>query len=611
VEDVPLGLVTDYLHRLAAGLAAMTDGELLARYARHRDEEAFALLLRRHGPMVLGVCRRALGPTPDADDAFQATFVALARQAARVNECVAGWLYRVAVRVSRRAARRADRAQTGHEVADRKDPFAAVEWGEVRRLLDEELNRLPPRWRTPLVLCYLEGVARDEAASQLRVSLRTLHRRLDEGRARLRERLTRRGLGPAALAAAVLSADGLRSEVPPALLREAARLTAHGATIPDPIRSLIPRMPPLGGLAMKAVLLSALVIVAGLGVAVGMRQPSEAAPLPRPELPPVLVRAPAVKEKPPEDELGKKVREAQEKAVKYLKSKQQHEGAGRWSWESDELSVLQKGGTTALVTLALLECGEPAKEGAALGGLNYLRTLEPQHTYVVSLQTQAFCKANQKEDADRIKRNVKWLENAAVWNGGNLAGWSYGANPQGNRTDNSNTRYAISALYAAHKAGFKTANDKFWPAVRDYYVRTQTTAGGWTYANENPRAKGTNSMTASGLLGLVQAKDLLGKDFGPAENAVDAGFASLANEFRFQNGTSTFYNFDVVAALGRASERKDFGTRDKKIEWFRIGAEWLLAEQKTTGEWQLNAGIDVYPVIGTSFALRFLASRPD
>src|SRR3954470_842463 len=99
----------------------MADAELLRRYAADRDEEAFALLLRRHGPMVLGVCRRALGPTPDADDAFQATFVALARQAGRVKESVPGWLFRVAVRTSRTARRRRDRAVRATEAADTAD----------------------------------------------------------------------------------------------------------------------------------------------------------------------------------------------------------------------------------------------------------------------------------------------------------------------------------------------------------------------------------------------------------------------------------------------------------------------------------------------------------
>src|SRR5689334_25252263 len=109
----------------------MTDAELLGRYARERDEEAFALLLRRHGPMVLGVCRRALGPSPDADDAFQATFIALSRNARRIKERVPGWLFRVAVRTSRRALRRADRARASTDRADSADDLAAVEWREV------------------------------------------------------------------------------------------------------------------------------------------------------------------------------------------------------------------------------------------------------------------------------------------------------------------------------------------------------------------------------------------------------------------------------------------------------------------------------------------------
>lgn len=604
MADAPLGLVTDYLQRLAAPLAAMSDGQLLARYVRQPDDEAFAVLLRRHGPMVLGVCRRALGPSADADDAFQATFVALARNAGRVTECIPGWLYRVALRTARRAARRADRGTTGPEAADRTDPFASVEWADVRRLLDAELNRLPARWRNPLVLCYLEGVTRDEAARQLGWSLRTLHRRLDEGRAHLRERLTRRGLAPALLATAVLSADGLRAEVPAPLLRSTCCRTVRGTTLPESIRSLVPRVYPSGVLAMKG-LVSALILVAGLAAAISPHQPSEAAPLPRPELPPVLVRAPVARDKPPDDPLRKPVREAQEKAVKYLKGQQRTDDG---SWENPALIAFQKGGPSALVLLALLESGEPVTDPAIARGLKFLRTVEPQQTYVVGLQTQVFCQANQKEDADRIKRNVKWLEEAAVWSGPALAGWSYQAGA-GNRADNSNTRYAISALYAAHKAGFPVFAKGFWPAVRDLYCRTQNRDGGWGYMPESPKA--THTMTASGVLGLVHAKDIMGKEFGAADRSVDDGFAWLADNFRLQQPSNVFYNFDVVAGLGRAADRKDFGTRGKKVEWFRLGADWLLTNQKAGGEWRTRGAIDDNPVLSTAFALRFLASRQD
>jgi len=239
-----------------------------------------------------------------------------------------------------------------------------------------------------------------------------------------------------------------------------------------------------------------------------------------------------------------------------------------------------------------------------------LRTVKPQHTYVVSLQTQVFCKANQKKDADLIKANVQWLEDAAAWNGGKLQGWSYTAN-SGNRADNSNTRYAVSGLYAAHQAGFKMKAEKTWEAIRDYYVTTQMADGSWHYQNVGGRGKGTHTMTLSGLLGLTQAKDILGKEDKASEKARETAFAWIANEFRLQNPPHTFYNFDLIAAVGRAAEKKDFGTRDKKRDWYKEGAEWLIENQKPGGAWQLKSAIDDFPVVSTSFALRFLASRPE
>lgn len=605
MAEAPLGLVTEYLHRLATPLAAMTDAELLSRYVRDGDEDAFAHLLRRHGPMVLGVCRRALGPTPDADDAFQATFVALARQARRVRDNVPGWLFRVAVRASRRARRRAERTESAPEVVRRTDELAGVEWREVRRLLDAELDRLPARWRSPLVLCYLDGLTRDEAAARLGWSVRTLHRRLDEGRRRLRDRLTRRGLAPAVLAAAVLTGEDLRCEVPPALLRTSAELTARGATVPAAVRLLIPTLNSTGGLVVKA-LLSAMILMGVLAVALSDRQPTRAGPPPAPVLPPVVVRAPVAKDRP--DPLAKEVQAAQEKGVEYLKGQLKDHGGGRWSWDDATLGSLQKGGQSTLAALALLESGVKPDDVVMRRAWPFLRSIDPENTYVVSLQTQVFCKANQKEDADRIKRNVAWLEKAAGWNGANLQGWSYTGNA-GGRGDNSNTRYAIAALHAADKAGVKVSKEGFWPAVRDMYVRTQHADGGWAYI-PGP-SKPTHTMTVSGLLCVTLAGEIIGKDDKAAEAARTGGYAWIADNFRFQNPLYTFYNFDVIAALGRASEKKDFGTKDKKLEWYRLGAEWLLKNQKPDGKWMIDDALDRYPVVSTAFALRFLASRPD
>src|SRR5262245_47837176 len=608
MSDDPTNVVTGYLRRLAAPNEGRTDAELLARYARQRDDEAFALIVRRHGPMVLGVCRRALGHTADADDAFQATFLALARNAAQVTDCVPGWLYRVAVRASRKALRRYVPTPDRDEPADPSDALAAVEWRDVRRLLDDELNQLPERWRSPLVLCYLEGLTRDEAARQLGWSLRTLHRRLDEGRVRLRARLARRGLAPAILASAVLSATELRADRPAHLARDTAALAMRIAVIPGQVRALIPNMHAWEGLAMKLAI-SALVLAGAVAVTLGVRQPAGADP-PRPELPPgpAIAMAPVKRDKPPPDPLAEKVKAAQEQGIKFLKKEQKDQGRGTWNWENDQLATLQPGGTSALALLALLESGVKVDDEVVARGLKYLRTVEPKHTYVVSLQTQVLCKANQKEDAKLIERNVAWLEMAAVWNKANLEGWSYGT---GGRPDNSNTRYAVSGLYAAQKAGFKVNKADFWAAVRDYYVSTQTKVGGWNYVTGAANGKGTHTMTLSGIVGLCQSKHVLGKDEKATDTAIEKGWDWIASEFTLKTPVHLFYNLDLIAAAGRISDRKHIGTAEKKRDWYREGADWLIENQKGGGEWKLDTAIDNFPVISTSFALRFLASRPD
>lgn len=606
MSDGPLGIVSHYLGRLAVAGLAMKDEELLARYAKTRDEEAFALLVHRYGPMVLGVCRRALGYSGRAEDAFQATFLALSRNASKIGTCVPGWLYRVAVRTSRKALQHVPCPPTTDR-ADSRDPFAESEWKDVRRLLDEELDRLPAKWRMPLVLCYLEGLTRDEAAAQLQISLRTLHRRLDEGRSKLRGRLKKRGLAPALLAAAVLGMDDLRASVPESLLGRAVSVVQESSA-PSAVWSLIRPSNPLGGLSMKISLCGVLIAGAAL-VILGERQQSDASPPKQEPAPPVLARAPNEKQKPADEAMTKEVKKAQAKGIEYLKQKQKkQDGDGIWNWEhNDQLTSLQPGGCSCLAMLALLESGFTMDDEVIARGMKYLRSLEPKLTYVVSLQTQVFVKANQKEDAERIKKNVEWLEDAAVWKDGKLLGWSYGSNA-GRRGDNSNTRYAVSALFAAHKAGFKTKN-KFWEEVRDFYIRNQTRGGGWTYMNENAAVKGTHTMTVSGLLGLAQANEIIGKEDVAAKAASTAGSEWLAKEFRLVNAPHTLYNFDVVAALGRARDQRFIGEGDKKRDWYKEGCEWLLKNQKAGGEWQIATALDNFPVVSTSFALRFLASR--
>jgi RNA polymerase sigma factor (sigma-70 family) len=175
----------------------LPDGELLARYAQHRDPAAFEVLVWRHGPLVLGVCRRHL-PAADADDAFQATFLVLARKAGGVRaDTLPGWLHRVARRAAVRAAAK---QRTRREAPLTTDPEAKPPPdAELAGLLDAEIDRLPDRQRQAVVLCYLDGLTAEEAAVRLGVPRGTVLSRLHAARATLAGRLSRRGVVPPAV----------------------------------------------------------------------------------------------------------------------------------------------------------------------------------------------------------------------------------------------------------------------------------------------------------------------------------------------------------------------------------------------------------------------------
>lgn len=210
-----LSAVVRYLQQLAgpARHSGARDAELLERYVHHRDEAAFELLLWRHGAMVHNVCRRILPREQDAEDAFQATFLAFVRKAGSINRrgSVASWLhkvaYRVALEVRERARKTAAVEKPGGEM-HAVQPACDPQWSDVRPILDEELNRLPERLRRPIVLCYLEGKSNAEAARELGCRLGTIYSRLSRGRELLRRRLLRRGvtLSVAALTARAVEA---------------------------------------------------------------------------------------------------------------------------------------------------------------------------------------------------------------------------------------------------------------------------------------------------------------------------------------------------------------------------------------------------------------------
>jgi RNA polymerase sigma factor (sigma-70 family) len=218
-----------------------TDRELLDHFVRHRDEEAFAVLLHRHGPMVLGVCRRLLRDAHAAEDAFQATFIVLARRAGTISwrDTVGDWLYQVARRTARKAAAAAALRQAHEEAAAHRRPTVSqpdLAAQELYAVLDEELQRLPVKYRRPVVLCCLERSTLAEAARQLGWPLGTLASRLARGRELLRGRLARRGFLCAA-AALVLGegANPLSAAVPAALTEvtlQAALESPRGVSLP-------------------------------------------------------------------------------------------------------------------------------------------------------------------------------------------------------------------------------------------------------------------------------------------------------------------------------------------------------------------------------------------
>lgn len=251
--------------------STVTDRELLARFALDKDQAAFAALVHRHGGMVLGVCRRTLSGVQDAEDACQATFLVLARKAGSVswNTSVANWLYVTARKVARNAhiadERRA-RREAGVAVREAVVPVDEMSARELLAVLDEELGKLPSRYREPLVLCYIEGLTRDEAAERLGVPVGTIKSRLERGRKKLGDALTKRGvtLGAGLLTVAVGTTAGAFS---PRMVESI--LTVVSGALPASVADLV-RTVAINHAPSKLIrVVVTLVGIVGLGVALG------------------------------------------------------------------------------------------------------------------------------------------------------------------------------------------------------------------------------------------------------------------------------------------------------------------------------------------------------
>jgi RNA polymerase sigma factor (sigma-70 family) len=293
-----LGTVLHNLRRclLRQDEAGLTDGDLLECFITERDEGAFEALVRRHGPMVLGVCRRILRNEADAEDAFQATFLVLVRKAASIRPRVrvGNWLYGVAHSTALKArAMRTTRLAKEREAAARLKPEDSAEtWDQLSTLLDQELKALPDKYRTAIVLCDLEGKSIKEAAQQLGCPQATVGTRLARGRRLLARRLGRHGLAlSAGVITSAIAQNAAAAGVPPLLMSStvkaalsvAAGQAAATGVIPAKVAALtegVLQAMFLTKLKITVAMLLAVVIVAAGAGAVLL--PARAAQVPQP-----------------------------------------------------------------------------------------------------------------------------------------------------------------------------------------------------------------------------------------------------------------------------------------------------------------------------------------
>jgi hypothetical protein len=300
-----------------------------------------------------------------------------------------------------------------------------------------------------------------------------------------------------------------------------------------------------------------------------------------------------------------------ERGVAYLK-KQQSKG----NWELGLGGFTYKGGSTALVMLALMTAGVKPTDPAIQKGLVYLRKIKPSQNYVVALQTLAFLRAGEKADRKRIGRNVKWLLEAR-----HEDGWAY-TRPaaRGSRgADNSNSQYALLALHEARRAGDKV-DAKALAAMHKLYLKSQI-AGGWGY---KPKIRASMAMTTAGLASLLITTNTevkLRKDGSVAGCGIpDAKSVAAALEWigkglpdkltektAMDFSPSPFYALYGLARAAPLTGHRYLGGHD----WYAVGSRYLLSVQKKDGSWQGRGGrfqLDGWPQVATSFALLFLSS---
>jgi hypothetical protein len=324
----------------------------------------------------------------------------------------------------------------------------------------------------------------------------------------------------------------------------------------------------------------------------------------------IVAPATALAQQPPRPIDATQVMSAITRGVAFLRSQQQPRG----NWPE---FPGYDGGVTALCTLSLLNSGVPVDDPAVRQALNYLRGLDPDKTYTISLQTMVLCAAEPKRDLLRIRRNVQWLEAHQNKEGPRKGAWSY-PGPGG---DNSNAQFAVLALYEAQRVG-ADVGVKTWRLARDYWANTQNDDGSWGYV---PGDSGTGSMTCAGIGGLAVSQAALASGDAAVENGrviccrpheaddkLDRAIEWLGQRFKINQNprpagggqSCLYYYLYGLERAGRLTARRFIGKHD----WYREGAEFLVREQDSLSHyWRGNWYAERDPRISTAMALLFLS----
>jgi RNA polymerase sigma factor (sigma-70 family) len=608
----PFETIVRQLRQLVGSTPAseLEDAALLDRFVRHGDEGAFATLVERYGPLVLSLCRRLLANAHDADDAFQATFLVLARRAGAIRKqrAVGSWLYGVAYRVALEARARAARRRFHERQAQAMTPSIEgdreVKPEAAHELLDAELQRLPEKYRTPLVLCYLEGKTNEQAARQLGCPTSSLSWRLGRARELLRQRLLRRGVALSAAGLAALLGESGQAAMSTALTAstahaallfttgKAAEVSAEAAALSEGVLHAMR----VTKLRLVAVLLVAIGLVgtgAGLALRAALAEPAPAEP--------AWAEAEKADEPRLKDVSDAQLDESVALGLRWLAKQQSDDG--RWFLTDGQFPVAG----TSLSLLPFLRAGETHKGKGA--GAMHTKTVEKGLKFLLSKQaatgdipdenvnslynhglaTLVLCEAYGRTSDPDLKQPAQRALDFIVKAQGPNGGWRYRPGQDG---DTSVTGYQLEALEIGRRAGL-TVPPLTWDRATVYLDKALRADGSYGYTIDvaNPNS---GNLTATGLL----CRQFIGGKIN--QDAFEKGLKIVKGQ-PAGKGTSIYYLYRATRVMN--------GLESEATDWNRQVRAYLVSKQERAGadagSWDAKG--EAYSMIGrigtTSFAL--------